>query len=166
MVIQIARALGAEVFAVDGPGKAGAITGWGATPIDRARTVEDYVAEHTGGGGFDIAYDTVGGQGLDHAFQAVRRFGHAVSCLGWGSHALAPLSFKAGTYSGVFTLLPLLTGQGRERHGEILRQAVLLADAGRLTPAVDPRRFSLDQAAEAHRALADRTARGKLVIDL
>jgi hypothetical protein len=28
----------------------------------------------------------------------VRRFGHVVSALGWGTHALAPLSFRAGTY--------------------------------------------------------------------
>lgn len=45
---------------------------------------------------------------------------HVVSCLGWGSHALAPLSFKAASYSGVFTLLPLLTGEGRAHHGEIM----------------------------------------------
>jgi NADPH2:quinone reductase len=35
-----------------------------------------------------------------------------VSALGWGTHALAPLSFKAASYSGVFALLPLLTGDG------------------------------------------------------
>jgi len=37
------------------------------------------------------------------------------SCLGWGSHSLAPLSFRAATYSGVFTLLPMLIGKGRIR---------------------------------------------------
>jgi hypothetical protein len=42
-------------------------------------------------------------------------FGHVVRCLGWGTHALAPLSFPAGTYSGVFTRLPMLTGQGAPR---------------------------------------------------
>ncbi len=165
MAIQIARALGADVFAVDGAAKAGRIRGWGATPIDRTRKVEDYVAEHTGGAGFDIAYDTVGGAGLDLAFQAVRRFGHAVSCLGWGSHALAPLSFKGASYSGVFTLLPLLTGQGREHHGEILRQAAQLADAGRLVPSLDPRRFRLAEVEAAHRAQAE-SAAGKLVVEI
>lgn len=166
VVIQIARALGAEVFAVDGATKAEAIRGWGAVAIDRTQPVEDYVAEHTGGAGFDIAYDTVGGVGLDHAFQAVRRFGHAVSCLGWGAHALAPLSFKGGSYSGVFTLMPLLTGQGRERHGEIMRQAAMLADSGRLVPSLDPRRFSLAQTEAAYQAMADRTATGKVVIEV
>jgi NADPH:quinone reductase-like Zn-dependent oxidoreductase len=50
--------------------------------------------------GFDVVYHTVGGKVLDASFEAVRRFGHVVSALGWGTHALAPLSFRA-TYSGV-----------------------------------------------------------------
>jgi hypothetical protein len=66
---------------------------------------------------------------LDASFQAVRRFGHVVSCLGWGTHALGPLSFRAATYSGVFTLLPLLTGarwaEGRyERFAAFTRELV------------------------------------------
>src|SRR6266436_3711767 len=67
-------------------------------------SVEDYVTVHTGGRGFDIVYDTVGGATLDASFNAVCRFGHVVSALGWGTHALAPLSFRAASYSGVFTL--------------------------------------------------------------
>lgn len=47
--------------------------------------------------------------------QILSRFGHVVSALGWGTHALAPLSFRAGTYSGVFTLLPRLCLHGRVR---------------------------------------------------
>jgi len=37
---------------------------------------EQYVAAHTGGLGFDIVYDTVGGATLDASFNAVCRFGH------------------------------------------------------------------------------------------
>lgn len=48
-----------------------------------------------------------------------------------GSHSLAVLSFKGATYSGVFTLLPLLTGEGRERHGTILAETARLAEEGR-----------------------------------
>lgn len=54
----------------------------------------------------------------DASFRAARQYGgHVVSCLGWGTHALAPLSFRAATYSGVFTLLALLAGKGRARQG-------------------------------------------------
>ena len=87
----------------------------GAEPIDyRATPVESYVATATGGQGFDVIFDTVGGAVLDDCFAAVRTYsGHVVSILGWGTHSLAPLSFRGATYSGVFTLLPLLTGDGR-----------------------------------------------------
>ena len=83
------------------------------------------VARYTDGRGFDVIYDTVGGATLDASFNAVRRFGHVVSALGWGTHALAPLSFRAATYSGVFTLLPLLTREGRAHH--------ITASAGRIS---------------------------------
>jgi NADPH2:quinone reductase len=49
-------------------------------------TAEQYVAAHTGGEGFDIVYDTVGGSTLDDSFASVRTYtGHALSCLGWGT---------------------------------------------------------------------------------
>ena len=96
----------------------------------------------------------------------MRRFGHVVSSLGWGTHALAPLSFRAATYSGVFTLLPLLTGEGRAHHGEILAEATRLAENGQLLPSLDPRRFTLETVEEAYRAVTDRTARGKLSVDV
>ena len=142
VAVQIARAFGADVYAADGASKADYIRSLGATPIDHAaESVEDYVARYTGGKGFDLVYDTVGGAGLDAAFKAVKRFGHVVTSLGWGTHALAPLSFKAASYSGVFTLLPLLTGEGREHHGEIMKEATRLAEAGKLVPRLDARQF-------------------------
>jgi hypothetical protein len=67
--------------------------------------------------------------------------GHVVSALGWGTHALAPLSFRAATYFGVFTLLPLLTGEGRA-HQTIMTEATRLAEAGKLVPMLDSRRFT------------------------
>jgi len=85
--------------------------------------VDEYVAASTNGEGFDIVFDTVGGATLDPSFVAGKHYtGHVVSCLGWGTHLLAPLSFRGATYSGVFTLLPRITGEGRAHHGEILAQ--------------------------------------------
>jgi NADPH2:quinone reductase len=167
MAIQIARAFGAGVFATGSAAKQYEVEQLGATAIayDQS-TVEDYVADHTSGLGFDIVYDTVGGTTLDASFNAVRRFGHVVSCLGWGTHALAPLSFRAATYSGVFSLLPMLTGQGRAHHGEILREATRLADAGHIVPRIDARRFDLTSVAEAHDAIEQRNSTGKIVIDV
>ncbi len=167
VAIQIARAFGADVFAVDKGAKQSQIEELCATAIDRHQTtVEEYVKDHTGGRGFDLVYDTVGGAALDGAFKAVSRFGHVVSCLGWGTHSLAPLSFRAASYSGVFTLLPILTGEGRAHHGSILREAKRLAETGKITPLVDPRRFTFETVAKAYAEIENRTANGKIVIDV
>jgi NADPH:quinone reductase len=61
-------------------------------------------------------------------------------------------------------LLPLLSGNGRAHHGEILAQAAALADAGRLTPTLDPARYYLETVADAHRAVATGKSRGKVVV--
>src|SRR5262245_2044983 len=142
IAVQLARAFDAKVFATGSPKDKAFIERIGATFIDyKAAPVDDYVAAHTGGRGFDLVYDTVGGAVLDASFNAVARFGHVVSALGWGTHALAPLSFRAASYSGVFTLLPILTGEGRAHHGEILREATRLIEAGKIRPRLDPRCF-------------------------
>lgn len=120
-----------------------------------------------GRAGFDVIFDTVGGATLDASFASVRRYtGHVVSILGWGTHSLAPLSFRGATYSGVFSLLPLLTGQHRGHHGAILQEIAILADAGGLTPNVDPSPFTLDTVPDAHHALETRSNTGKIVIEI
>jgi NADPH:quinone reductase-like Zn-dependent oxidoreductase len=166
VAIQIARAIGADVFATGSAAQRATIEGFGAVFIDRGTAIEAYVAEHTGGRGFDIVYDTVGGKVLDASFEAVRRFGHVVSALGWGTHALAPLSFRAASYSGVFTLLPLLSGEGRAHHGEIMAEATRLVEAGKLAPLVDARRFTLESVGDAYALIRDHAAKGKLVVDI
>jgi len=167
IAVQIARAFGADVFATGSAASQAYIKRLGAIPIDyRAMTVENYVAKYSDGRGFDIVYDTVGGTTLDASFNAVARFGHVVSALGWGTHALAPLSFRAASYSGVFTLLPMLTGEGRAHHGEIMREATRLVEAGKVVPRVDPRHFALSAVDDAYRAIEAGDAAGKIVVDV
>jgi NADPH2:quinone reductase len=167
MAVQLAVALGATVFATASARDLDVVAQYGATPIDyRAHSVEQYLAAHTRGKGFEVVVDTVGGATLDASFAAVAHYGHVVSALGWSTHALAPLSFREASYSGVFTLHPLLTGEQRAHHGEMLRAAARLADDDKLTPRVDPRRFDLRTAEHAYQALADGTARGKIVVEI
>jgi NADPH:quinone reductase-like Zn-dependent oxidoreductase len=81
------------------------------------------------------------------------------------AHNLAPLSFRGATYSGVFTLHPLITGENRAHHGKILAQAAALAEAGKLRPLLNERRFSTADIAAAH-ALVESGALGKVVVEL
>ncbi len=60
----------------------------------------------------------------------------------------------------------MLTGAGRAHHGEILRRASALVDAGKITPRVDPRRFTLENVAAAHDALVSGSRAGKVVVDV
>ncbi|MCF4996328.1 zinc-binding dehydrogenase [Pseudomonas syringae] len=168
VAVQLAKARGADVYATGSAGSLDFIRSLGVTAIDyQAQSVEDYVEQYTAGEGFDIVYDTVGGSTLDASFKAVKAYtGHVLSCLGWGQHSLAPLSFKSATYSGVFTLAPLLTGKGREHHGAILREAAALANAGQLKIRVDQQRFALPDVNEAFRQVAEGRGKGKTVIQL
>ena len=168
MAIQIAKSFGAKVFATGSENQQDVIEKLGAVFIDyKKMQVTDYVALHTGGEGFDIVYDTVGGLTLDASFAAVKTYtGHVVSCLGWGVHALAPLSFRAATYSGIFTLLPILTGKNRKHHGDILRHASALADAGQLTVLMDQTRFNLTDAESAYALIEAGKNQGKVVVDI
>lgn len=168
LAIQLALAHGARVWATGSPTSRAAIEAAGATAIDYTATVvEDYVIEHTAGTGFDIVFDTVGGATLDDSFIAAKPYtGHVVSALGWGSHSLAPLSFRNATYSGVFTLAPLLTGSGRGRFGEALRYATRLADTGRLRTRLHSTTFGLTDLADAYAVVESNHGTGKVVIEI
>jgi NADPH:quinone reductase len=166
IAVQIAHAFGSQVFATVSSDMAEIVTRFGATAINyKALSVEEYLARYTGGAGFDVVYDTVGGKALDDSFASVCQYtGHVLSCLGWGTHSLAPLSFRGATYSGVFTLFPLITGKGRAHHGEILAAAARLADDGKLKPLLSTERFDASTIGQAH-ALVASGSLGKVVVE-
>lgn len=166
IAVQIARALGADVFATVDAAQNSLVESYGATPINyKTLSVEEYVEQYTGGEGFDIVFDTVGGATLDASFKAAKQYtGHVISILGWGQHSLAPLSFRGATYSGVFTLYPLISGKGRKQHGDIMRQATQLIENGQLKPILHTENYTLDTAEDAYEAITQGKTRGKVVI--
>lgn len=166
IAVQIAKALGADVYSTVDASMNDLIIGYGATPIDyKNLTIEEYVDKYTRGAGFDIVFDTVGGEVLDGSFKAAKQYvGHVISILGWGTHHLAPLSFRGATYSGVFTLYPLISGIGRAHHGKILTQATALIEANKVLPNVDSATFTLDTIEAAYEYMSK--AKGKVVIDI
>jgi NADPH:quinone reductase len=168
IAVQLAIARGAKVFATVRTDKKELMAGYGATAIDfTTSTMEAFTKEHTQGEGFDIIFDTLGGASLDASFKAVKNSrGHVTSILGWGTHSLAPLSFKGATYSGVFTLLPLLTGKERMHHGEIMKEATVMIEAGKLLPKMDTTRYTTETADQAYAAMEGHSAKGKVVIEI
>ncbi|MTH15414.1 zinc-dependent alcohol dehydrogenase family protein [Flavobacterium sp. LC2016-01] len=167
MVVQLAKIFGADVYATVSSQKADIVKSYGATPIDyKTETVEDYVTQYTDGKGFDIIYDTVGGQSLDDSFKAIRHYGQISSCYAFGTHTLAISSLRNASIHGVFVLRPMIGNEGRKHHGDILKETTKLIEEGKLKPLIDPRKFTLDNAMEAHKAVSDNSAIGKIVVDI
>ncbi len=168
VALQIARARGAEVFAtVSGPEKAAIVEMLGATAINyRENSVADYVEQHTGGVGFDIVYDTIGGDTLSASLTAARLNGTVVSCQINSNQDLTPMHQKGLNLYGVFILIPMLHGPGRARHGEILREVAKLVDRDDLAPLIDEERFRLEEVAAAHARLESGQAIGKVLVEV
>ncbi len=169
LALQLCAARGVEVWTtVSTPEKAEIVKGLGASGVIfyREQSVEDYVKAVTGGAGFDLVFDTVGGENVARCFQAAAVSGTVVSISTRTTADLSPLHAKGLSLHVVFMLIPLLYNQarGRERHGEILRELTALVDAGKVQPLLDPRRFTFGDAAEAHAWLQSGNATGKVVL--
>jgi putative PIG3 family NAD(P)H quinone oxidoreductase len=167
--VQIARILGAEPIAIVGSAeKADYVRTLGATAVIRHDT-EDVVArtlELTNGRGADRVLDMLGGQATARHIDASAPYGHIVQVATLGGRdaqvPLGKLMAKQLTLSGS-TLRP----QPPETKAAIaahLHEHIWPALGDPAFPRPKIRRFALAQAADAHRALEDRTHYGKIVL--
>lgn len=166
LAIQIAKAAGARVFATaSSEEKMRIARGLGAeTAINyRTQSVAEYVAEYTGGKGFDVVFDSIGGANLARSCEAAAVRGSVVS-VATATLDLALLYQKALSLHTILMLLPLLSGVGRAAHGGILRKIAQLVDVGKLCPLIDPHPFTFRDVAEAHQWLEAGQALGKVVL--
>lgn len=165
--VQLAKWAGATVYALVSSEEKGAIAHQlGADFIInyRQQPVEEFVAEHTNGQGFDVVFDTVGNNNLQNAFKAAKLNGIVVSTVSLSQQDLTLLHAKGLTLHLVYMLIPLLHGVGRSHHGEILSQLAPLVDAGRVQPLLDSQVFKFSEVAEAHQRAESGLAIGKVVL--
>jgi len=127
-------------------------------------SVEHYVQRLTEGKGFDVVFDTVGGENLDRSFQAVRIGGKVVTIAARSHHDLTPMHNKDITLHAVFTLNPLITSIGREFYGKILKKIAELINQGHLNLFIDKKIFSLWQANDAHAFFESGCSKGKIIL--
>ncbi|OYY62935.1 zinc-dependent alcohol dehydrogenase family protein [Sphingomonas sp. 28-62-11] len=167
--VQLARTMGAIVHTtVSSEAKADIARNLGADlAINyRTQTVADYVAQATGGRGYDVVFDTIGGDNIQPSIEAVGDNGDVVTIVSGGASAdLSNLMPHNASLHVVFMLVPMLRNRDLERHGDILTRLARLVDGGRLKPLIDPARFTLDDLAAAHDHLTSGKAIGKVVID-
>ncbi|MFS1983855.1 zinc-dependent alcohol dehydrogenase family protein [Vibrio breoganii] len=168
LALQIANHMDAEVFATGRAGEqAQLMEKLGATAIDfTSESVEDYVAKYTQGAGFDVVYDSVGGENLKNSMDAAALNGQIATTVSLLELDLSTAHFKGLSLHVVFMLIPMIHNFKREEHGHILAELAKIAEAGALVPVVDPKTFDLSQAGDAHAHLASGQAIGKVVVNV
>lgn len=165
--VQVAKWAGAIVYTtVSTPEKGQIAQQLGADQIldYRHSTVEDWVAEHTEGQGFDVVFDTIGNDNLQNGFKAAKINGTVVSLVSLSQQDLSLLHTKGLTLHLVFMLLPMLAGIDRARHGQILTRLAELVDQGQIRPLIDDHAFSFKEVGAAHHHLESGAALGKIVL--
>ena len=167
VALQLAKHFGAEVFSTGGGDKQAAIIErLGATPINyKTETVEDYVAKHTAGAGFDLVFDSVGGANMAKSFEAAALNGQIASTVSLCELDLTTAHFKGLSLHVVFMLIPMLHDYRRDDHAKILSSLTEIVESGGLTPLLDETQFTLEQAGEAHARLESGQAVGKVVVE-
>jgi NADPH2:quinone reductase len=168
IALQLARSAGMHVTTtVSGPEKAAIARKLGADEVVnyREEPVADYVARITGGRGFDLVIDTVGGDNLAASFAAARMGGNVICIAARGSHDLSLMHGRGLSLHVVFKLMPLLTGAHRERVGEDLATLAALADSGKFRPLLDEKIFPINRIAQAHERVESGKAIGKVVVE-
>ncbi|MDZ7950511.1 zinc-dependent alcohol dehydrogenase family protein [Nostoc sp. DedQUE09] len=166
IAVQLIKWAGATVFALVSSNEKGIIARrLGADVIInyQQQPVEEFVAEHTDGEGFDVVFDTVGNDNLQNAFKAAKLNGTIVSIVSLSHQDLTLLHLKGLTLHLVFMLIPMLFGRGRAHHGEILSKLAQLVDEGKVHPHLD-KIFSMAEIASAHQYAESGQAIGKIVL--
>ncbi|NEX78664.1 zinc-dependent alcohol dehydrogenase family protein [Bacillus thermocopriae] len=167
VAIQLAKLAGARVFTTASSSEKASIgkrLGADVVINYREQSVEEYLKKYTNGNGFEIVFDTVGGENLDRSFQAAAPFGTVLGIAARSTHDLSPLHAKALTLHITFMLLKILNKDLRQEYGEILQKVTKLVEEGKLYPLVHEKTFTFDQVSEAHSLLESNKAIGKIVL--
>ncbi len=167
MAVQIAKTLGVEVHAtVSGPVKAALCQQLGADVcIDyRQMDVSSYVRQYTGGQGYDVVLDTIGGPNFHRSLLAARAGGRIISIALRGHHDLTPMHGKGLGLEAVFCLRPFMEDAGFERLGQRLSSLAKIIDQGSFQPWLHEQRFAFTDVGAAHACLESGQALGKIAL--
>lgn len=168
VAVQLAKHFAADVFTtISSENQAEIVEQYGATAINyRNESVAEYVKKHTGGEGFDVVFDTVGGANMTNSFEAAALNGQVTTTVSMLELDLTPAHFKGLSIHVVFMLIPMLYDYKREQHGAILAKLAEIIDAGELKPLMDETQFALEEVGKAYDRLSSGKAMGKVVIEV
>ena len=130
----------------------------------REESLDDIIESRTGGQGFDVVFDTVGGDNIQNAFAAARLNGTIVTTAARSTQDLSLMHAKGLSLHAVFMLIPLLHNISTAHHGEILQQVSKLVDDDQLRPLLDSQQFSFADVSKAHAYLESGMHSGKIIL--
>ena len=165
--VQLAKWRGAKVVATcSSTDKAEQLKMLGIEDIAnyREESLEDIIESRTEGQGFDVVFDTVGGENIQNAFAAARLNGTIVTTAARSIQDLSQMHAKGLTLHAVFMLIPLLYNRDTAHHGEILRQVAKLVDDDQLRPLLDSQQFRFADLSKAHAYLESGMHSGKIIL--
>ena len=165
--VQLAKWRGASVVATcSSKDKAEQLTMLGIEDIAnyREESLDDIIQSRTGGQGFDVVFDTVGGENLQKAFAAARLNGTIVTTAARSTQDLSQMHAKGLSLHAVFMLIPMLHNIGTSHHGEILCQIASLVDDDQLRPLLDSQQFRFADVSKAHAYLESGLHSGKIIL--
>ncbi len=134
IALQLAKHFGAEVYSTGGGNpQLTLIKELGATAINyKTETVSDYVEKHTNGAGFDVVYDSVGGENMINSFEASALNGQVATTVSMVELDLTLAHLKGLSIHVVFMLIPMLHNYKRSEHNKILTKLAEIFDSGNL----------------------------------
>lgn len=130
----------------------------------KTTSVEEYVKTYTANRGFDFVFDTVGGNNLEKSFQATRLNGSIACIATGGSHDLTRMYSRGLSLHSILTLIPLMTGIGRDHYGKILFEIKKLVESGKIKPLLHDKIFNWKDVSLAHKLLESGGQKGKIVV--
>jgi NADPH2:quinone reductase len=167
IAIQLAKWQGATVYTTASSQEKleiGTRLGADVTINYREESVHDYVLKYTDGKGFDVVFDTVGGENLDRSFEAAAVHGTVAAIAARSTHDLSPVHSKGLSLHVTFMLLKILNKDMHKQYGEILKKVAKVVEEGKLRPLVDPNIFTFDEVSKAHEYMESGKAIGKIVL--
>ncbi|KOR85820.1 quinone oxidoreductase [Bacillus sp. FJAT-22058] len=167
VAIQLAKWQGATVYTTASSQEKleiGTRLGADVTINYREESVHDYVLKYTDGKGFDVVFDTVGGENLDRSFEAAAVHGTVAAIAARSTHDLSPVHSKGLSLHVTFMLLKILNKDMHKQYGEILKKVAKVVEEGKLRPLVDPNMFTFDEVSKAHEYMESGKAIGKIVL--
>lgn len=156
--VQLGRISGARVTGTaGGEERCDEVSALGVDVVDHS-AVEGLIAENRR---FSHVLDTVGGASFQNALQLAAPNAQVATINARNQYDLGQAHAKALTLHAIFSLVPLLTGQGMAEHGKALRRLTELFESGALQPS-PVNTLPVQQVADVHRQYEERGLKQKV----